>query len=217
MFQINLVKLITLRYLHKTIFVLLVLHWCVVDSGLAQTDGTNDVPLLEKAAASIASDTLNPKQVDSFLWEYKYRRSPKRAGMYSALVPGLGQIYNRQYWKVAIVYAAIGTSTGFIIYNLSEYNNTRKEIADRITLGYAVNPKYSFLDDNQLLRQEEYYKNNLDISVLLTGVGYLLQIMEAISANHMKEFDITPDISMRFKMTPLPHQQIGVGVAFNFK
>lgn len=155
--------------------------------------------------------------VDSFLWEYQHRRSPKRAGMYAALVPGFGQIYNRQYWKLALVYGALGTSTGFIIYNAAEHNKTRKEIADRITLGYRVNPNLAFLDNNQLIGREEYYKSNLDVSVLLTGVGYLLQIMEAISANHMKDFDITPDISMRFKTSPLPHNQVGVGIAFHFK
>lgn len=164
----------------------------------------------------VMSQELSPA-VDSFLWEYQYRRSPKRAGMYAALIPGFGQIYNRQYWKLILVYGAMGTSTGFIIYNTKEYNKTRKEIADRITQGYRVNPELSFLDNNQLIRREEYYKSNLDVSVLLTGLGYLLQIMEAISANHMKEFDITPDISMRFKTSTLPHNQIGLGIAFHLK
>ncbi|MBX9450215.1 MAG: hypothetical protein KL787_11065 [Taibaiella sp.] len=156
-------------------------------------------------------------EVDSFLYEYQVRMNAKRAGMYAALVPGMGQVYNRQYWKLILVYGALGTSTGFIIHNSSVYNATRKEIADRNSLGYRVNPKFNLLSDYQLLQQEEYYKSNLDLSVLLTGLGYILQVMEAISANHMKDFDITPDISMRFKSSVLPNQQIGIGVAFNWK
>ncbi len=155
--------------------------------------------------------------VDSFLWEYKVRKNAKRAGLYSALVPGLGQVYNKQYWKLGIVYAALGTTTGFIIYNNKEYQATRKEIADRNLYGKAINPKYALLNDNVLLLQEDYYKQNLDLSVLLTGVGYLLQIIEAIAANHIKDFDLSPDISMKFKSSTLPNQQFGIGVAFNIK
>lgn len=156
-------------------------------------------------------------EVDSFLWEYKVRKNAKRAGLYAALVPGLGQVYNKQYWKLGIVYAALGTTTGFIIYNNKEYQATRKEIADRNLYGKAVNPKYALLNDNVLLLQEDYYKQNLDLSVLLTGVGYLLQIIEAIAANHMKDFDLSPDISMKIKSSTLPNQQFGIGLAFNIK
>lgn len=215
----------------RSIFIFLFLFWglsAVAQDQLADSmiiDGQpiptldNQVTLDSLPSSLSIVDTLVQKstEVDSFLWEYQVRKNSKRAGLYSALVPGLGQAYNKQYWKIGLVYAAIGTSSGFIIYNYSEYNATRKEIADRNLYGRRINPKYNLLNDNVLLLQEDYYKNNLDISVLLTGVGYLLQIIEAISANHLKDFDLSPDISLKFKTSPLPHHQIGVGVAFNLK
>lgn len=171
----------------------------------------------ESPRSIVLKDTSAVISIDSFQWERKYRKNPKRAGLYAALMPGAGQIYNRQYWKLPIVYGLVGVGTGVLIHNLNNYNTTRKEVAARMSLSSDLNPDFQFLTTNQLLQQQSLYRENVDLTILLIGVGYILQVMDAVAANHLKDFDISPDISMRFKISNLPHQQIGVGVAFNFK
>lgn len=156
---------------------------------------------------------------DYFIKDLQERNNPKRAGLYSALLPGLGQTYNKQYWKIPIVYAAIGTGVGFSIYNYKKYNNFRKEIAVRQSTRGIPNSDLAHYNLIQLQRGMDSYRQDFDLSVLLTGVAYLLQIMDAIAANHLKGFDISPDISLKIKSAPMNEIQpsLGLGVAFQLK
>lgn len=172
---------------------------------------------IQGASHHIVKDSVFTSQIDSFQWERIHRKNPKRAGLYAALFPGAGQVYNRQYWKLPIVYGLVGVGTGVLINNLNNYNETRKEVAARMSLSGQLNPDFQFLTTNQLLQQQSIYRENVDLTILLIGLGYILQIMDAVAANHLKDFDISPDISMRFKISPLPYNQVGVGLAFNFK
>lgn len=205
-----------------------ILIWVIVWMGMHQAygqgadSGAVELPIFQKETPIII-DSIAPKStqgvvtVDSFLWEYKVRKNAKRAGMYAALLPGLGQAYNKAYWRIGAVYAVLGTSTGFIIYNYSEWNGAKRELAYRQTYNQSRDPKLLYLNNSQLASKQDYDKQNLDVSVLITGVGYLLNIIEAVSYNHLKDFDISPDISMRIKASSLPHYQVGIGVAFQFK
>src|SRR6187551_3251968 len=58
--------------------------------------------------------------------------SPKKATIYSAVLPGLGQAYNKKYWKIPIIYAGLGTSAYFFSFNHKEYSKTRKALAARL-------------------------------------------------------------------------------------
>lgn len=143
---------------------------------------------------------------------------PKKAGLYSALIPGLGQIYNRQYFRAAAVYAAAGVAIYFFIDNSKNYRAFRKEYAGR----QGSNPNFvsqfpEYSDASQILAARDYYKRNLDLTGLLTGVGYALQVMEALSSAHLKGFDISNDISMRIKPVVVPQGGVGIGLVMNFK
>lgn len=163
------------------------------------------------------TDTIGISQADSILLINKMRLNPKKAGLYSALIPGGGQMYNGEYWKLPIVYGAIGTGIGFIIHNNKNYKSAQLEYSKRLSLKTDLNPKYANFDMYMLEEEQNYYKEYLDMSVLLTSLGYILQIMDAVAFNHLKGFDISPDISLRFKMSPLQYNQVGIGFALSLK
>jgi hypothetical protein len=180
-----------------------------------QTTGGRDSSLkLQADTGRLARlDTTNrtkPKKI-------KFEPVPKRAGLYAAIVPGLGQVYNRQYWKLPIVYAALGAGGYFIYFNLDKYRTYRKAYVDRLedpTIVDEFSDRYSVGDLKNL---QEGYRQNTDVSVLITAVGYSLQIMDAIVSAHLKNFDVSRDITLRMQPVALPNNGAGLGLVLNFK
>lgn len=148
-----------------------------------------------------------------------FQPNPKKAGLYSALVPGLGQAYNRQYWKVPVVYAGLAIAGYFFIDNLNNYQSYRKAYIGRInnpypTDKYAV-PKLIYSTD-QLQQLQNDYSKYLDMTALFTTIGYALQVLDAVTSAHLKNFDISRDISMKVRPVVIPNG-IGMGLVMNIK
>jgi Family of unknown function (DUF5683) len=131
---------------------------------------------------------------------------PKKAALKSALVPGLGQIYNKKIWKVPIVYGALGTSGAIFFYNLNNYQDTR--FAYRVKYNMRVNSTDSALFSQikpnlQPLPEEslKYYRNqfrrDIDYSVLFFIVLWGLNVVDAAVDAHLKSFDVGNDLSLR--------------------
>ena len=166
--------------------------------------------------------------VDTFFLkkEFKYHKGqpkvivPKKAAMYATLVPGLGQIYNRDYWKVPIVYALVGTAVYFYVDNSNGYNEFRKVYSDRLN-NVFTDKYYPTRSLEQIKYQRDSYKKYLDMTVLYTGIGYVLTIIEANVDAHLNGFDVSEDISIRFQPTinanPFGGAIVGVGIKMNFK
>ncbi|RYY90029.1 MAG: hypothetical protein EOO15_04245 [Chitinophagaceae bacterium] len=133
--------------------------------------------------------------------------SPRKAAIRSAILPGLGQIYNRKYWKLPLVYAAIGIPTGLFIYNLTWYKRTRyayNVLATKDTANFGnVHPQlqsyitFNALGNLQNLRNE--FRRDVDYSALFIIVMWGLQVVDASVDAHLKTFDVSPDLSLRFK------------------
>lgn len=176
----------------------------------AATD-TARKPRPAKTVLQTNTDTI-PKKKKLF------EPNPKKAGMYSSILPGLGQVYNRQYWKVPVVYAILGTAGYFIGYNYQQYSNYRQAYIYAIDGDPSTNAEeqYALYDASDLQRLQNSYKKDLDIIVLLTSVGYALQIMDAVVSAHLKNFDISRDISMEMKPV-LQNNYVGFGLVVNFK
>lgn len=167
----------------------------------------------EKAAMR---DTITVPPVvsttDSLIANYKALHSPRKAAFYSAVLPGLGQIYNRQFWKLPLVYAAIGVSTGVFIFNMDKYTEFRN--AYRARVANANNPEY--LDpyprysgeDLKYLR--DAYRQYVDYSVLVFVAAYALQIVDATVFAHLRQFDISDDLSMRISPTLINNRTPGI-------
>jgi hypothetical protein len=126
--------------------------------------------------------------------------SPRRATVYSALVPGLGQIYNEKYWKVGLLYAAGGTMVYFFKYNQDSMKSYQKALDARVDgLPNTVDLDYPSLSDAKVIQERNYYRRNRDMLILgFIGV-YALQILDASVDAHLREFDINDDLSMHIK------------------
>lgn len=140
--------------------------------------------------------------------------NPKKAALYSAVLPGAGQLYNKQYWKIPVIYAAAGAAVYFIKSNNDKYQTYRKAyIADLQGKTHEFSGIYSTASLKQL---QDGYKRYLDLTILLTGVGYTLQVLDALVFAHLKDFDVSQDISLRMQPIAQPNGGAGFGLVCHF-
>lgn len=142
--------------------------------------------------------------------------SPAKAAFYSAVLPGLGQAYNKKYWKIPLVYGAIGTTLYFYQSNNKKYHEFREAYKDR--LAGNPDPKYAYLDNNRLIQAQRFYQRNRDLSLLLTVAFYALNIIDANVDAHLGQFNVNSNLSLRPEIKP-DEQYIrpNFGLAFNYK
>lgn len=146
-----------------------------------------------------------------------FEPDPKRAGLYAALVPGFGQLYNRQYWKVPIVYALMGTTIYMVAQRHTEYQRYRTAYIARIANANSNDEFQGILSLPAIKQYQDQAKQNMDMMVVFTVIAYAGQIMEAISGAHLRNFDISKDLSMQVSPILTPSYQPGIGLVVNFK
>ncbi|OYU82951.1 MAG: hypothetical protein CFE24_13495 [Flavobacterium sp. BFFFF2] len=145
-----------------------------------------------------ASDSLKIKQLPEPLAAKPVIIDPLRpakAAFYSALVPGLGQAYNKKYWKIPIVYAALGTTIYFYITNNNKYNEFRDIYKNRLE-GIYTDP-YPNVDNSRIVTAQQFYQRNRDLSMLLTVAFYALNIIEANVDAHLMQFNVSDNLSFQ--------------------
>lgn len=136
-------------------------------------------------------------------------RAPLQAGIRSAALPGLGQIYNRKYWKLPIVYGGFAVAGGFIGFNLYEYNRFSKEYKVRTRPGYGeINPDLRSYSASNLLTARKYYRRNLEYSVVGGTLWYILNILDAVVDAHLKGFNTDDDLSL-WRIQPFAMPETG--------
>ena len=121
---------------------------------------------------------------------------PKRAGMYSAIIPGAGQVYTKKYWKVPIIYPGLITSAYYFKENHDFYDLYKSTYLNRIDGNTSDNLDYSNTD---LITLTEFYRRNREVSALLFTLTYILNIVDASVSAHLFEYDVTEDISLHFQ------------------
>ena len=193
---------------------------CAVPCG-AQTKAPVDTvaqrnPVRDTSKASHVAAPTDDDSLAFALRPHKYQPNPKKSGLYSAILPGLGQAYNHQYWKVPIVYAGLTVAGIFLVKNLNLYQSYRKAYIGRINNPYPSDAYVNVYTTAQLQQLQNDYNRYLDLTVLFTTLGYGMQVLDAITSAHLKNFDISRDISMRVKPVALPNG-IGLGLAMNLK
>jgi hypothetical protein len=132
--------------------------------------------------------------------------SPKKATLYSAVLPGLGQAYNHKYWKIPIVYAGFATTVYFINYNTGYYKDFRDAYTYKSN-GASGDPPNDYAktySSDQLLTYREYFRRNLEISYIVTGVWYILNIVDATVDAHFFNYNISDDLSIQLKPAVTP-------------
>ncbi|MFB9052794.1 DUF5683 domain-containing protein [Formosa undariae] len=121
--------------------------------------------------------------------------APARAAFYSAILPGLGQAYNKKYWKIPIVYAAIGTGVYFYIDNNNAYNRYRDAYKRRLA-GFTDDEYYGRVSDDGLINAQEQLRSNKELSLLITIGLYVLNIVDANVDAHLLQFNIDDNLSL---------------------
>ena len=162
----------------------------------------------KKKAKKDSIAAMTPKKPGNRYDSAMAAHSPRKAAIRSAILPGWGQIYNKKYWKLPIVYGAIGTSAGIFFYNLSQYRATR--FAYRVKYNMRVSGTdstlYSQIRDNLKPIGEQalqFYRNqfrrDIDYSALFIILLWGLNVVDAAVDAHLKSFDVSPDLSLRIR------------------
>jgi hypothetical protein len=189
---------------------------------IAQTDdffGKDSVLISEKFLTQ--TDTVH---IDSLISETipltpeKFKPNSKKATLYSAFFPGLGQIYNKKYWKLPLVYGSFIGCAYAINWNGSQYNGYRKAYIDFIDEDPATNSweayrygiykredfenwtadmKRSFPD--ALKSARDFHRRNRDLSYIVTVGVYAIWIVDTYVDAQLFDFDISPDLSVRIE------------------
>lgn len=123
--------------------------------------------------------------------------SPAKAAFYSALIPGLGQAYNKKYWKIPIVYVGIGVGLYAYKWNDRKYNQFRNEYKRR--LAGTNNPDDAFygdLSNDVLIRGQRFHQRNRDLSALITAGIYILNIIDANVDAHLLQFNVNEKLTI---------------------
>jgi hypothetical protein len=137
----------------------------------------------------------------------KKRHDPAKATRRSAIIPGWGQAYNKQYWKIPLVYAALGITAATYVYNDKWYKKTRDAyeiVINEDTANYdQIDPKLKGLIAYP--ESLQYYRNDFrrsrDYSILFFLIAWGLNVVDATVYGHLKDFDVSDDLSMRIKPT----------------
>lgn len=141
--------------------------------------------------------------------------APAKAGFYSAAIPGLGQIYNKRYWKAPIVWGIIGTSAYAYVSFDNRYKAFRTAFKRR-KAGFTDDQFYDLrlepgeittrttpeIDDQRLERLQNDRQNDRDLALLVTILFYALNIVDANVDAHLKQFNIDDDLSLNMEFQP---------------
>ena len=125
----------------------------------------------------------------------KENKIPKKAGLYSAILPGSGQVYTKKYWKVPIIYAGLITSAYFINDNSIQY----KKYQDAAILSNKTEENQLGYTYSQLITLTDHYRRNREISILCFIGTYILNIVDASVSAHLFDYDVSDDLSLHIQ------------------
>lgn len=147
---------------------------------------------------------------------------PAKAAFFSAVLPGLGQAYNKKYWKIPIVYAAIGGGLYFYFDNNNVYKRYRNAYKRRLA-GFTDDEFYGpgetpFLSDEALVRAQRTLKRNKELSMLVTVGLYVLNIIEANVDAHLIQYNLDENLALKpFIDFNNPNYNAQMGLSLNLK
>jgi Family of unknown function (DUF5683) len=212
----------SLKYLALTSSIILCLWACSLQ---AQVPDSVQAPIpsmpldsLIRAATTIAVDSLpsDTLRIDSMervgpVRRYVFRPvgrffrsdypNPRKAALLGLVIPGGGQAYNQKWWKIPIVYAALG-GVGYVQYNnVTQFRYYRDNYifrvdGDSLTIS---DPRLIRLDDRTLKANRDIARQNLEYSSVILGLTVLLSVTDAFVDAHMRNFDVSDDLSLQFR------------------
>ena len=148
---------------------------------------------------------------------------PRKATLRSLVLPGWGQAYNKKYWKIPIIYGALGVTAGVFVYNVNNYKALRFAYTAQYEAGLPdrtsappnypgpfkdstkyrqADPRFIQFDLNTIKVYRDEFRRNIDYTVLFFILFWGLNVVDATVDAHLKAFDVSPDLSFRFKIGP---------------
>ena len=187
----------------KTVFIFCLLLNVLAFSQVNTTEAVLDTPskdslaIVEKQKQSIEEEILKsnaPAKIKSPVTKL----NPTKAGLYSAVLPGLGQVYNKKYWKVPIVWGAVGTGVGIAVWNQNQYTKYREYYIAKLngTPNEFVDSR-PYLDKIALGNAQDRMKRQRDYAIAITGLIYILNIVDAVVDAHLYEGRKDPDLTFK--------------------
>ncbi len=180
----------------------------------AQVENDSTSIGLDKETVLIDNAFIEKKEIDPL--------RPSKAAFYSAILPGAGQFYNKKYWKIPIVWGAIGTGVYFYIRNDKQFDRYRDAYKRRLA-GFT-DDEFSdangnpLISNDGLIRAQQQFRRNKEVSLLVTIGLYALNIIDANVDAHLLQFNVDESLSLS------PHYQYNqmensgdLGLTLNFK
>lgn len=161
---------------------------------------------------------------DSILTQkYQKRFNPQRAILYAAIMPGLGQVYTKKYWKLPLVYGGfygIGYGLNFYQKFYTKYKgHLYYNLENGLASETATNPDTGFTT-GQLRTLIDRSRRERDYMIVFMGLMYILQMVDAHVDTHLKEFDLNPNLQVRLepllRQEELTGRQSGIALVFRF-
>lgn len=179
--------------------------------------------LSQDRPVQVTRDSIIIEAQDTMLIQsYAKRYNPRKALLLAAVVPGLGQIYNKKYWKIPLVYGGFYA----IAVGIDHYNDIHTEYRGYLfynienNLGDAERHPVALRSTSQLRRIVDRSRRERDFMVILMGGMYLLQMIDAHVDAHLKEFDLNPNLKVSIEPTlsqdALIGRQTGMSLIFRF-
>ena len=193
---------------------------------------TDTIPVFSDTTQYNDTAVLKSKTGKDSVVVKKKVHSPRKATLRSLIIPGWGQIYNKKYWKLPLVYAAIGTPAYTFTFNRKWYNKTKYALSivanDRYTGPGAedslskVDPALRFLVDQKeqgaLVNYRNEYRRDMDYSILFTLLMWGLNVVDATVDAHLKGFDVGDELSLRIKPSVMPNTMTpALSLVVNFR
>lgn len=150
------------------------------------------------------------------------KHNPGKALLMSAILPGAGQVYNRKYWKVPIIYAGFAACGYFINFNNSRYQQYRKAYILRADGDTTTTDKYvNLYSEANLLELKTYYRRNRDLTIIITTAVYVLNLLDAYVDAHLFNFNVNDNLSLQalpdFGLDHMAKPTAGIRLNFTFR
>ncbi len=141
----------------------------------------------------------NPTHAQSPVDTLSRVHSVKKATLLSTFLPGAGQVYNKKIWKVPIIYAGFAGMAYLIKFNNDNYHTYNNALiarndGDSTTVDTEFKDKYT---DENLATLQDYYRSNRDLSIIITSLIYVLNIIDAHVDAHLYTFDVNDNLSIK--------------------
>lgn len=179
----------------------------------AQTTDSIPVPKNEKVIV-VKDSTLVKEEYNPL--------APSKAAFYSAVLPGLGQAYNKKYWKIPIIYAGMASGVYFYAQNDKDYDRFRNAYKRRLA-GFTDDEFYGpgvepIISNDRLIDAQKTASRNKDVSIIVTLAFYMINIIDANVDAHLRQYNVSDDLSLQPNLDINPiNAQANYGLSLTFR